>query len=215
MMPVTRPSGSDSTASIRSGESSDSDPLGQQSELSYSSLLAHTSLPTYLLKGGGGGGGGGANSMAAAMMSSANACSESADSGSGGGGGGGGDRGSILSGLRNISTARMTSEHSSSAAASSSDTPRKRSMLPQDCAAVVVWLEKFEDHLNFPLESLSKVLHATSLVGLGSQKSFKRSLPTIFIHKLSSGLYQIKVKAVSGRYVYVYMYSACMCTKYC
>ena len=41
------------------------------------------------------------------------------------------------------------------------DTPRsKRGAVPQDCAAIVVWLEKFEDHVRFPLEAMSGILHS-------------------------------------------------------
>lgn len=84
-----------------------------------------------------------------------------------------------------------------------SDTPRRRTALPQDCAVVVVWLEKFEDHVNFPLESLSGVLHGTSSYsGFGSHKlsaATKKTLPAVFIHKLSSGLYQTVIKTPSYR----------------
>lgn len=88
---------------------------------------------------------------------------------------------------------------------SSLDTPRtRRSVVPQDCAAIVVWLEKFEDHLNFPLETLSNILHGGSFATGGSQKttvSTKRALPVIFIHMLSSGLFQIATKNPCSRYV--------------
>ena len=84
-----------------------------------------------------------------------------------------------------------------------SDTPRRRAALPQDCAAVVVWLEKFEDHVNFPLESMSGILHGTSSYsGFGSHKlsaATKKNLPAIFIHKLSSGLYQTVIRTPSYR----------------
>ena len=80
-----------------------------------------------------------------------------------------------------------------------SDTPRRRLAMPQDCAAMVVWLEKFEDHASFPLEVLSNALHGGTFVGFGSHKSSKKALPTIFIHRLSSGLYQITIKNPSGR----------------
>ena len=90
---------------------------------------------------------------------------------------------------------------------SSLDTPRsRRSAVPQDCAVIVVWLEKFEDHLNFPLETLSTILHGGSFASGGSQKttvSTKRALPVIFIHMLSSGLFQIVTKNPCSRYVCV------------
>ena len=79
----------------------------------------------------------------------------------------------------------------------STETPRRRLPIPQDCAVMVVWLEKFEDHINFPLETMSSILHGGSFVAFGgSHKSvLKRSLPVVFIHMLSSGLYQIATRA--------------------
>ena len=68
---------------------------------------------------------------------------------------------------------------------SESDTPRRRTTIPQDCAAIVVWLECYEDHRQFPLERMSKLLHK------GYCKGAKDIIPTIFVHKLVSGLYQI------------------------
>ena len=85
------------------------------------------------------------------------------------------------------------------------DTPRRRAAVPQDCAAIVVWLEKFEDHVNFPLETLSSILHSNSSTpssGFGSHKgstTTKKTLPAVFIHKLSSGLYQTVTKTPSYR----------------
>ena len=82
-----------------------------------------------------------------------------------------------------------------------SDTPRRRLPVPQDCAAMVVWLEKFEDHTKFPLETMSNVLHGSSFLGFGSHKPSKKGLPTIFIHMLSAGLYQTTTKSPSSRYI--------------
>jgi len=80
------------------------------------------------------------------------------------------------------------------------ESPRSRKgAMPQDCAAIVVWLEKFEDQFNFPLEILSSVLHG-SMLG-GSQKTNKKVLPVTFIHMLSSGLFQITTKNPNSRYV--------------
>ena len=82
------------------------------------------------------------------------------------------------------------------------DTPRRRAALPQDCATIVVWLEKFEDHLNFPLEALSGILHGSSFAGFGSHKvstTTKKTLPAVFIHRLASGLYQTVTKTPSYR----------------
>lgn len=84
-----------------------------------------------------------------------------------------------------------------------SETPRRKWVVPQDGAAMVVWLERFEDHLSFPTEVLSGMLHGGSLSGLGSHKvtqgSMRKSLPIIFIHMLSSGLYQIITCNSGGR----------------
>ena len=76
-----------------------------------------------------------------------------------------------------------------------SDTPRKKSAVPQDCAAMVVWLERFEDHASFPLESLSAVLHGASFSGGSRLAQQRRVLPCIFIHMLPSGLYQVTTTA--------------------
>ena len=70
-----------------------------------------------------------------------------------------------------------------------SDTPKRRTTMSQECAAMVVWLECFEDHLKFPVESLSKILYK------GYAKASKNVLPIIFVHRLSSGLYQIVNKS--------------------
>ena len=107
-----------------------------------------------------------------------------------------------------------------------SDTPRKKWVVPQDCAAMVVWLEKFEDHLSFPSEVLSGLLHGVNLSGFGSHKipqGMRKSLPIIFIHMMSSGLYQIVTKTSGGRYYYLCIcccccyccYSCCCCYYYC
>ena len=71
------------------------------------------------------------------------------------------------------------------------DTPRRRATIPQDCAAIVVWLECFEDHLQFPLEAMSKLLHKNYCKGT------KDFIPAIFVHKLASDLYQIVTRCSS------------------
>lgn len=82
-----------------------------------------------------------------------------------------------------------------------SETPRKRWVVPQDGAAIVVWLEKFEDHLSFPTEVLSGLLHGTSFSGSHKiTQSMKKFLPIIFIHMMSSGLYQIVTNNSGGRF---------------
>lgn len=83
-----------------------------------------------------------------------------------------------------------------------SDTPRRRWTMPQDGAAMVVWLEKLDDRVNFPTEGLSQLLHGVSFSGLGSHKvshNAKKSMPVIFIHRMSSGLYQIVTDNSGGR----------------
>ena len=72
----------------------------------------------------------------------------------------------------------------------SSDPPRKKSATPQDCAVMVVWLEKYEDHTSFPLQALSGLLH-----GSCGRLTQRRALPCIFIHMLPSGLYQVTTTA--------------------
>lgn len=75
----------------------------------------------------------------------------------------------------------------------SADTPRRRLAPPRDCGALVVWLECFEDHLSFPIESMTKVLYKSG----GSGKTGGSLLPVVFVHRLTSGLYQIMTR--SGR----------------
>lgn len=74
----------------------------------------------------------------------------------------------------------------------SSETPRKKSAVPQDCAVLVVWLERYEDHAFFPLEAMSGLLHGGSFAGPSSNRlALRRVLPCIFIHMLPSGLFQV------------------------
>ena len=78
----------------------------------------------------------------------------------------------------------------------SSEAVRRRSSVPQDCAVMVVWLEHYEDHISFPVEVLSTVLHGRSAAGTSNIKlASRRSLPCIFIHCLPSGLYQITTRS--------------------
>ena len=80
------------------------------------------------------------------------------------------------------------------------ETPRRRLPVPQDCAVIVVWLEKFEDHVSFPLETMSNILHGGSFAAFGGshKPTLKRTLPVLFIHMMSSGLYQIATKTTSS-----------------
>lgn len=104
-----------------------------------------------------------------------------------------------------LSRAKKTSR---AEAPAGSDTPRRRwAVPPQDCAAMVVWLEKLDDCCGFPTEVLSKMLHATSFSGFGGSHKVthhaKKCLPVIFIHRMSSGLYQISTNNSGGRCVCV------------
>ena len=102
--------------------------------------------------------------------------------------------------------ASRTKKHISlQAPPTANETPRRRGAVPQDCAAMVVWLERLEDHVSFPAGVLSGLLHGASLFGLGSHKAThgatfsKKCLPVIFIHKMSSGLYQVVTNNSGGR----------------
>ena len=75
------------------------------------------------------------------------------------------------------------------------DTPRKKSAVPQDCAVLVVWLDRFEDYLSFPLESMTSLLHDSSLSGGSSRLQTRKTIPCLFIHRLPSGLYQISTRS--------------------
>ena len=78
----------------------------------------------------------------------------------------------------------------------STEPPRRRSAVPQDCAVLVVWLDRFEDHASFPLEDLSEVLHGASFGGVSTSRlALRRVLPCIFIHMLPSGLFQVTTTA--------------------
>jgi len=82
------------------------------------------------------------------------------------------------------------------------ETPRRK-WQQQDCAAMIVWLERFEDHASFPVNVLTKLLHSVPQAGPGSHKPFhsgsRKSLPILFIHKMTSGLYQIVTKNTTSR----------------
>ena len=79
------------------------------------------------------------------------------------------------------------------------ETPRRK-WQQQDCAVMIVWLERFEDHASFPVNVLTKLLHSVPQAGgAGSHKGSRKSLPVLFIHKMTSGLYQIMTKSTTGR----------------
>ena len=165
IQPILRQSASDSTSSIRSVESSDSGPDSGGGGVSGDPSIS--------------GGGGGTHHVpqcvplwTAPTGSGVQESSVHAD----------GDRSLKGGGNKGPFTAP-------SSASADSDTPRRRVSTPQDCAAVVVWLECYEDHLRFPLETLSKLLHKSCC------KGSKDILPTIFVHKLGSGLYQIATRS--------------------
>ena len=178
VMPTLKPSSSDSAASLRSAESSDSGQelasLPGQTQLTFQQQAGESqqqpaaplpSHPSMILK--------------EPQGSGVSESSVQAESG------------------QHPAPPRMKKYGSKTEIAMAVDTPRRRTAIPQDCAALVVWLEKFEDHWNFPLETMSGILHGGSFTGFGSHKASpvtKKALPVIFIHMLSSGLYQIVAK---------------------
>ena len=203
VMPTLRPSSGDSSASLRSVESSDSNQdvtlssqtTAQPQNLSTQTSQLHPPPPTLQPQGPGSGQD---SPSTKAMYINIEAFSSKDHAGSG------------------VSESTVTAEGYSTYPRSSLgkkssklehggiDSPRKRWTVPQDCAAIVVWLERFEDHLVFPLEVMSGLLHGISLPGFGSHKisqSMRKSLPIIYIHKMSSGLYQIITKNSGGRCV--------------
>ena len=83
-------------------------------------------------------------------------------------------------------------------------TARRRVHRPQDCAVIVAWLERFEDRLEFPVAELTASLHSPVNVSSGyfstlTKKGSDFTLPVIFIHPLSSGLYRISTRVVPSR----------------
>ena len=178
VLPVLKPSASDSSSSVRSLESSDS---GQESPAVASDPLPPPpiSIPTWSSPSGSG-----------VQESSVYA--------------GVGEQEKQTAHSKIGVKGCVTSQFGKSGTyADSTDTPKRRSSVIQDCAAIVVWLEKFEDHLQFPAESLSRMLHK----GTGrSIKTGTNILPIVFIHRLASGLYQTVIKA-EERWDDAYQYS--------
>ena len=172
ILPVQHPSSDDSVSSVRSLESSDSGPdtTSIQSDSVLSSSYPQT-VPTWFATSGSG-----------VSTSTAHAGSE-------------GIKSVRSSTSQSTSSAAVTSGSAVALDVGGVDTPKRRTVPPQDCAGLVVWLECFEDHLNFPVESLSRVLHK------GAVKSDNYSLPVVFVHQLSSGLYQITTRL--GRYALI------------
>ena len=86
-----------------------------------------------------------------------------------------------------------------------SDTPARRRMhRPQDCAVIVAWLERFEDRLEFPITELTASLHSPVSASSGYYSTLTKrgsgsTLPVVFIHPLSSGLYRISTHISSSR----------------
>ena len=166
VLPVLKPSASDSSSSVRSLESSDS---GQESPAVASEpVLPPISIPTWSSPSGSGVQ---ESSVYAGVVEQ--------------------EKQSTL-GRMGVKCSVASQFGKAGTYADSMDTPKRRSSVIQDCAAIVVWLEKFEDYLQFPAESLSRMLHK----GTGkSSKTGTNVLPVIFIHRLASGLYQTVIKA--------------------
>ena len=71
-------------------------------------------------------------------------------------------------------------------------------------AVIVAWLERFENQLEFPVAELTASLHSPVNVSSGyfstlTKKGSDFTLPVIFIHPLSSGLYRISTRITSYR----------------
>ena len=188
VQPVLRPSASHSSVSLRSMESSDSgqDAVSTASKTSLS--MGHSEREPV----------GPQTSLPFLHQTMAMA----------GGSEGGGERFNTL-------PTRGKQTSSSRSDVHSMEGPRsKKSAIPQDCAAMVVWLERYEDHAAFPLEALTSVLHGAGYPssgggggggggGSGGSRATqqRRMLPCIFIHRLPSGLYQVTTTAPrSARY---------------
>ena len=86
------------------------------------------------------------------------------------------------------------------------ETPaRRRIHRPQDCAVIVAWLERFEDRLEFPIAELTASLHSPISISSGYHSTLTKrgsdstTLPVVFIHPLSSGLYRISTHIPASR----------------
>lgn len=208
VVPTLRPSAGDSSASLRSVESSDSSqdvsmtstmvPLpSQTTHLPSSHGHAHVGVGQQNPSSGSGGQDSPSARNASMYMNIDSFTSkESAGSGVS-------ESSAIAEGYSTYPGLAHSKKHSR-LEPPGAETPRRRFVVPQDCAAIVVWLEKFEDHSSFPTEVLSGLLHGGSLSGFGSHKvpqGTRKSLPIIFIHMMSSGLYQILTSNSGGRLV--------------
>ena len=178
VLPTLKPSSSDSSASLRSVESSDS---GQDavSNVTQSSLVTTEKEPV-------------CQQSSVPLTHSVQQLREAQGRDAGG-------QAAAAGQAERFSTLPFRGKQSSSGSRSdlpSLDAPRRKSAIPQDCAVMVVWLERYEDHASFPLEVLSSALHGGSFPGASTNKlGLRRTLPCIFIHILPSGLYQITTRA--------------------
>lgn len=180
VLPIQKPSATDSTSSVRSIESSDS---GQESSSLASTgetqsiphplvhFPASISIPTWSTPSGSGV----QESSVYAGIAEQERQSSPGNKGA---------KPATGATYQNIRPAPYSTD--------SLETPKRRTTVLQDCAVMVVWLEKFEDHLHYPAEPLSCILHRGRAK---SSKSGNCTLPTIFIHRLASGLYQTLIKA--------------------
>ena len=166
VLPVLKPSSSDSTSSVQSVESSDSAP--ESSSLQGEGPL-HPSFPT-------------PHFVQTWSMPSSSGVQESSV------------QAFVGESERHGSFGGRTGKSNPSLPQDSGETPKRRASQPQDSAAMVVWLERFEDHEHFPVEALSRVLHH------GGARPLRSCLPTVFVHRMSSGMYQIVTRTATTRY---------------
>ena len=166
VLPVLKPSSSDSTSSVQSVESSDSTP---ESSSLQGEGPPHPPFPT-------------PHFIHTWSMPSSSGVQESSV------------QAVVGESERHSSFVSRGGKSSAPLPSDSGETPKRRASQPQDSAAMVVWLERFEDYEHFPIEALSRVLHH------GGPRPLRSSLPTVFVHRMSSGMYQIVTRTTTTRY---------------
>ena len=175
VLPVLKPSSSDSTSSVQSVESSDSTP---ESSSLQGEGPPHPSFPT-------------PHFIPTWSMPSSSGVQESSV------------QAVVGESERHSSFVSRGGKSSAPLPSDSGETPKRRASQPQDSAAMVVWLERFEDYEHFPIEALSRVLHH------GGPRPLRSSLPTVFVHRMSSGMYQIVTRTTATRYFSHSLFTHC------